>query len=318
VLVSFAVMSDSGKHHVFGPVPSRRLGRSLGVDLVPYKTCPYDCIYCQVGRTTCKTVERSEYVPLSDVLRELPKKLSASRPEVITLSGSGEPTLYSRAGELIRAVKVMSALPVVVLTNGSLLCRPEVRDELMAADIVVPSLDAGSRSAFAAVNRPHDAVEFDAMVEGLLAFSRSFGGKLLLEVFLVKGLNDSESEVKKIASLARELSPSLVQLNTVTRPPAEGFAERVPHDRLSGLARLFSSPVEVIADFSGGNRAKRSGVEAGEAFALLARRPCTLEEVAAGLEISVDEARAILKELIAQDQAVMVSRESSVYYDIKR
>ena len=141
------------KNHIFGPVPSRRLGRSLGIDLVPHKTCSYDCIYCQLGRTTCKTIERKEWVPLDAVVAELETKLSP-RPDYVTLSGSGEPTLYSRLDELIDRIKHLTDIPVAVLTNGSLLWQEVVQQQLAAADLVMPSLDAGNATAFHLVNRP--------------------------------------------------------------------------------------------------------------------------------------------------------------------
>ena len=170
--------------YVFGPVPSRRLGRSLGVDLVPHKTCSYDCIYCQLGATTCKTTERKEWVPLDDVLEQLKAKLSTA-PDYITLSGSGEPTLYSRAEELIDRIKAMTDVPVAVLTNGSLLWQEEVRRQFMKADLVIPSLDAGDEGMFRLVNRPHEDVTFERMLAGLVDFRREFRGAYWLEVFVL-------------------------------------------------------------------------------------------------------------------------------------
>ena len=161
--------------HVFGPVPSRRLGRSLGVDLVPFKTCTYDCIYCQLGRTTNKTVERRQWVPLELVLEELEKKLD-SRPDYITLSGSGEPTLFTPLDKLIEGIRSLTDIPIAVLTNGSLLGSGEVRRELAGADLVIPSLDAGNEVAFRLVNRPHEALAFERLLAGLIAFRRRFRG----------------------------------------------------------------------------------------------------------------------------------------------
>ena len=181
-------------NYIFGPVPSRRLGRSLGVDLVPFKTCTYDCIYCQLGRTTNKTIQRKEWVPLDDVVTELETKLS-SQPDYITLSGSGEPTLYSRTGELIDRIKAVTNVPVAVLTNGSLLWNQEVRARLMNADLVVPSLDAGDEAMFRAVNRPHEDISFERMLQGLIDFRHEFQGKYWLEVFLLAGHNAIAAEV---------------------------------------------------------------------------------------------------------------------------
>ncbi|MBN2512679.1 MAG: radical SAM protein, partial [Sedimentisphaerales bacterium] len=154
------------REYIFGPVPSRRLGRSLGVDLVPFKTCSYDCIYCQLGRTTNKTLERKEWLPLAEITDQLKQKLYL-KPDYITLSGSGEPTLFSRCRDLIGKIKESTDVPVAVLTNGSLLWMPEVRESLLEADLVIPSLDAGSERLFQYVNRPHPDISFDKMLEGL-------------------------------------------------------------------------------------------------------------------------------------------------------
>jgi len=165
------------KHHklIFGPVPSRRLGRSLGVDLVPYKVCSYDCIYCQVGKTTRKTATRDEYVPTDEVLAELAQVFEAGcECDYVTLSGSGEPTLHRDVGRIIARIKELTDTPVAVLTNGSLLSDPQVRKDLMQADLVVPSLDAADPETFEAINRPCAGLDFDAMVEGLAAFRREY------------------------------------------------------------------------------------------------------------------------------------------------
>ena len=183
---------------IFGPVPSRRLGRSLGVDLVPFKTCTYNCIYCQLGRTTNRTLERHEWVPLDDVLGELETKL-ATQPDYITLSGSGEPTLYSRTGELIERIKSLTDVPVAVLTNGSLLWDADIRSQLMDADLVIPSLDAGDGAMFQAVNRPHEDISFEEMLSGLIEFCRQFRGQYWLEVMFLAGHNAIHDEAAKLA-----------------------------------------------------------------------------------------------------------------------
>ena len=165
---------------VFGPVPSRRLGRSLGVDVVPFKTCTYDCIYCQLGRTTCKTVERKAWVPLEDVLDEVKEKLS-TRPDYITLSGSGEPTLFSPLGDLIVGIKSMTGIPVALLTNGSLLWQADVREAIRDVDLLIPSLDAGDEAMFRRVNRPHGGLSFEQM---LYCFALAGGYLLVISIIL--------------------------------------------------------------------------------------------------------------------------------------
>ena len=166
--------------HLFGPVPSRRLGRSLGVDLIPPKTCPYDCIYCEVGPTTCQTGERFSY-QTEAIIEELADYLKdpGVKPDVITLAGSGEPTLNLGLGRIIREIKAMSQIPVAVLTNGALLYLPEVRRELAAADIVLPSLDSAREETYRAINRPLPELPLESLLEGLRAFRQEYRGRHL-------------------------------------------------------------------------------------------------------------------------------------------
>lgn len=296
--------------HVFGPVPSRRLGRSLGVDLVPFKTCTYDCVYCQLGRTTCKTVRRKCYVPLGNVVKEVKIALAAGlRPDVITLAGSGEPTLHAGLGELISAIKQLTDIPVAVLTNGSLLWKRTVRTALAAADIVIPSLDAGDETLFRYVNRPHPSISFGRMVEGLMAFGRGYTGRVWLEVFLLGGVTGLETEVAKIARVARRIAPERVQLNTVARPPAENFALPVPREQLERFAAMFGVPTEVVADYHGSQARAAVAVYSDSVFGLLRRRPCTAGEIAAGLGLHNTEVLKCLAVLM-RDGSVAAQMES--------
>ncbi|MBN1586645.1 MAG: radical SAM protein [Candidatus Omnitrophica bacterium] len=282
--------------HVFGPVPSRRLGRSLGVDLVPFKTCSYDCIYCQLGRTSCKTLERKEWISIEDVLAELRCKL-ATKPDYITLSGSGEPTLFSRLGELIGRIKVMTDVPVAVLTNGSLLWREEVRSQLLEADLVIPSLDAGDPAMFRFVNRPHEDLDFENVMDGLVRFGREFQGEYWLEVFLLGGYTSIKSEVLKLARCARCINPDRIQLNTVTRPPAEDYAFNVPRERMNELAVMFDPVAEVIADFRGVHQQPEFAAGREDVLTLLKRRPCSIEDLSSGLGFHRNEAIKYVEEL---------------------
>lgn len=271
-------------NYLFGPVPSRRLGRSLGVDLVPLKTCSYDCIYCQLGRTTRKTTERKEWVPLDAVLSELEGKLSL-QPDYITLSGSGEPTLYSRLDELIDHIKDMTNIPVAVLTNGSLFWQEDVRQQLAAADLVMPSLDAGDPTAFHLVNRPHESVTFEQMLSGLIAFRQCYRGQYWLEVLLVGAFTDFEPELAAIRACVSRIQPDRVLLGTVTRPPAEDYALAVPHERLLKLAATFSPPAEVLEDLHNSSQVQQFSASRDDILGLLARRPCTIDDIAAGLRM---------------------------------
>ena len=285
---------------VFGPVPSRRLGRSLGVDLVPFKTCTYDCVYCQLGKTTCKTLERREWVALDDVLEQLKSKLSAE-PDYVTLSGSGEPTLYSRLDELIDQIKKMTKVPVAVLTNGSLLWREDVRRQLMEADLVVPSLDAGDEKMFRRVNRPHAAISFEEMLGGLIDFHREFRGKYWLEVFVLAGQTALPEEFAKIARHVSSIQPDRIQLNTVSRPPAEECAVGASHQCLADLAASLPLPAEVIADFRGVHRQTEFAAGREEVLQLLRRRPCSIADIADGLNMHRNEAIKYVEELSAEN-----------------
>ncbi len=285
--------------HVFGPVPSRRLGRSLGVDVVPFKTCTYDCIYCQLSRTTCKTVERKEWVPLEDVLDEVKSKLS-KRPDYITLSGSGEPTLFSRLGDLIDGIKRMTNVPVALLTNGSLLWQPEVRGAIRDVDLLIPSLDAGDEAVFHQVNRPHQAISFDRLIDGLVASREACRGRYWLEVFLLEGYTATEAEVKKLAQYAGLIKPDRIQINTVTRPPAESFAAGVSRERLPELARLFDPPAEVVADYHHVHEQTPFAVSRDEILSLLRRRPCSIDGIAQGLSMHPNEVVKYVEALAAE------------------
>jgi len=302
--------------YVFGPVPSRRLGRSLGVDLIPFKTCSYDCVYCQLGCTTEKTVCRKEWLPIDDVLAELKDKL-VSPPDYITLSGSGEPTLNSRIGEVVERIKAVSDVPLAVLTNGSLLWDEELRRELADADLVVPSLDAGDQETFELVNRPHEDISFEKMLSGLVKFREQFRGDYWLEVFLLAGLNDTDAGVEKIAGIIRKIKPDRVQLNTVTRPPAESFARAVSKERMEGAARMFDPTGEVICDFRAVHRQAAFVAGREAVLDMLRRRPCSLEDIAAGLGMHLNEAVKYVGELTAEDLIEATETESKLYYKAK-
>ncbi|MBN1844692.1 MAG: radical SAM protein [Sedimentisphaerales bacterium] len=285
--------------YIFGPVPSRRLGRSLGVDLVPAKTCTYDCVYCQVGRTTEQTCERREWVPLEAVLEQLAEGISR-RPDYITLSGSGEPTLYLRLAELIEAIKRLTDIPVAVITNGSLLDRPEVRRDLVRADLVLPTLSAGSQEIFERIHRPCPEISFADMLEGLVAFRREYAGPIWLEVFLLPGLNTDHLELQRIKDCLQRIRPDRVQLNTVSRPPAEKDTPAVPAAELERIAALLGPNVEIIATNPKGPPPTPADVREEDILTMLRRRPCSIEDIAQGLAIAPEQARRLVEDLFGR------------------
>jgi len=310
-------MSSSDFKYLYGPVPSRRLGRSLGIDLVPFKTCTYDCIYCQLGRTTNKTMERRSYAPVKDILDELKLKLaSGDSPDYISIAGSGEPTLHSYIGELIGMIKNMTTIPVAVLTNGSLLYLPEVRAALMRADLVIPSLDAGDDTMFRYVNRPHNGISFGNMVNGLIDFTDYFPGQVWLEVLLVSGVTGMFEDVKKIADLSKAIGANKVQLNTVCRPAAEDYACAVERSQMENLARLFPCVVDVISDDESVHLSVSAtqGATHEEIVSLLTRRPCTLTGICSGLGQHPHDAVKTVKKLLDEKQITTLRTDHEVFY----
>ncbi len=283
--------------YVYGPVPSRRLGFSLGVDIVPYKTCTLDCIYCQLGKTTCKTVERRPYARKADVLEEIKGVFRRKQTiDYITFSGSGEPTLNAEIGDLIREVKRISPVPLVVLTNGTLLFRKDVQNDLREADIVMPSLDAASAGMFRRINRPHDELNMDSIIQGLKEFRKMYNGRIWLEVMLIKNFNDSLEELARIKDAISGIQPERVYLNTVIRPPSEMYAKPLTSDEMTMIKKYLGKNCEVIAAFHGQKTEKVQDVE-DAAVEMTRRRPVTITDIANVLGISVTNAGTLVKTL---------------------
>jgi len=279
------------KKYLYGPVPSRRLGISLGIDIVPLKLCTLDCVYCQLGRTTEKTIERRDYVPIEAVLAELKDAVKEGlEADFITISGSGEPTLNSRLGELIDGIKKITDIPVAVITNGTLLYREDVRADCTKADLVVPSLDAGDEATFRKVNRPHKDISIEKLVDGLVAFRKEFPGRVWLEVFLVEGLNTDIAEIDEIKELIKRIRPDKVQLNTAVRPTADHAIRKVDAEKLQTIARWIGEGCEVVADLPLHHNAERVHSRAEDILSMLKRRPCSLNDICSGLGINSNEA----------------------------
>ncbi|WP_419662495.1 radical SAM domain protein [Desulfosarcina variabilis str. Montpellier] len=306
-------MSTPHYSYLFGPVPSRRFGRSLGIDLIPLKTCSLDCVFCQLGRTTCKTLDREEYVPTTDVIKEIETWLkSGVEADYLTLSGSGEPTLHAQFGQVLDFLRPQS-IPSVLLTNGTLFHLPEVREAAGLARVVKVSLSAWDQHSFEWVNRPHAQLDFMTIYKGLQEFRNAFDGQLWLEVFLLAGINAMAKDTEKIARLTRDLKPDRIHLNTIARPPAEDFAAPVPMAQLEQLAGLFDPPAQIAADFTPRRTSKTIADEAS-ILAMLARRPCTMKQVEAAFGIHLNEVSKILGHLIRNDRIRADIRNDDVYY----
>lgn len=308
-------MSSPSYKYIFGPVASRRLGLSLGVDPVTFKTCTYDCVYCQLGKTTVFTVERREYVQTAELIEELRRKVSQDpRCDWITFAGSGEPTLHAQLGKIIDAIKDMTSIPVAVITNGSLLWRPDVQDDLLEADLVIPSLDAGMARTFERVNRPSAELQYEKMVEGLVTFRRRFRHALWLEVFLVGNIDYSTRELRELTGHIERIGPDKVQLNTVARPCGTTGTRPVPHAQMKEYARLLGPNVEVIADYDRLEEAATAEAGSQDILALLTRHPCSLPEIAHGLGLSREGAGECLQTLQNQGLIDSENRNGTTFY----
>ena len=310
-------MSVASYRYVYGPVQSRRLGRSLGIDLVPFKTCTYDCIYCQLGQTTDKTLERKEYVPIARVLMEVEQKLASGETfDYVSLAGSGEPTLHSGIGSLIRQIGKLTEVPIAVLTNGSLLWMDDVQEALMPASLILPSLDVGRDSLFQRVNRPHSKISFSRMVNGLASFTNRYEGTIWLESLLLEGITGIPREAGKIAAIIKRIAPARTQLNTVVRPAAEMNALPVSKARMLALKDLFPGKVDIIGEAKRGesNKSSPSNTRHSDILNLLWRRPCTCTEVADSLGLHPSETVKDLDELVASGKIIAKIVDKRVFY----
>jgi wyosine [tRNA(Phe)-imidazoG37] synthetase (radical SAM superfamily) len=313
-------MSDKANtpKYVFGPVPSRRLGRSLGIDLVSYKTCTFDCIYCDLGRTTHKTVSRGFFAPAEEIQRELEFILPSleKKPDYITLSGSGEPTLNRDLGNIIHSIKKVTSIPLAVLTNGSLLFIEEVRKDLMEADVILPSLDAVNPLTFECVNRPHLSLKIDEIISGLIQFRHEYREQIWLEVVFCRGVNDGESEIERLKEAIEKIQPDRIQLNTPVRPPAEEFAYPLTPDQLEEIRKKLGEKAETISEFAAPLGAELGSVKDTEILNLIKRRPCTTEDISKALGLRIDEVAKHLAHLTRTGAIRYRMYQHHCYYEV--
>ncbi len=300
--------------YLFGPVPSRRLGSSFGVDLVSAKTCSFDCVFCQVGRTGVLTIDRKEYVPVSAVVAELQDWIGhGGKADFITLAGAGEPTLNVGFGHVIDAIHHLSKIKTAILSNGSLFYMPEVRLDACMSDLVKVSLGAWDQDSFEKLNQPIAGLKFSSVLEGLRVFGKEFKGVLWLEIFVVAGINDQKESMQRIADLAFEIGPDHIHLNTVVRPPADHSARAVSLKVLEQFASLFSPVAEVIPSFSTRDPSMTDGGKKNIA-GLLARHPCRIEDVAMLFGGDCAKAKVLLSEMLSQgDVRLEMHGEQSFY-----
>ncbi len=304
--------------HLFGPVPSRRLGMSLGVDLVPHKVCTFNCVYCECGQTTRLTATRDEYVAVDEVLTELEHYLAHNpRPDFFTLSGAGEPTLNSRMGEVLAFLRQRAPDGrIAVITNGSLLGDPQVRAELAEADVVMPSLDAASEATFRRMDRPSPRVRLAPLLAGLEAFRAAFRGEVWLEVVILPGYNDSPEELRLLREALVRIRPDRIQLNTLDRPGTASGLQPASREQLARIAADWGlDNVSVIASAPSSASAEGYRTDAGVAILeTLARRPCTAEDLARILGSPVEAVVQQLAALEAEGRITSTAQARGVFY----
>ncbi len=310
-------MKEKDYHiYIYGPVPSRRLGYSLGIDILPFKTCTLDCVYCQLSPTTNKTVQRKKFFPYDTVMSQVKKAVSSDKKiDYITFSGSGEPTLNLDLGNMIREIKKSTSIPVAVLTNSTLFIRESVRQSLMPADLVVPSLDAASQDIFLKVNRPHKSLDINEIIKGLINFNKKYKALLWLEIMLVKGLNDSPQHIKKLIKASSAIGPNKIQLNTVIRPPAEEFAKPLSRKDMEQIREMFGEKCEIIAQFHRKEQTSQSKNLERDIISLIQRRPVTLLDISHSLGKHKNEIIKYIDILIHDEKIKEVKYKGLLYYE---
>jgi wyosine [tRNA(Phe)-imidazoG37] synthetase (radical SAM superfamily) len=288
------------------------LGQSLGIDTIPLKTCNWNCVYCQLGRSVPLVNQRRNYFLPEAILAEVQAALSAHHPgeiDWITFVGSGEPTLHASIGLLIRQVKALTNLPVAVITNGALLYLPEMRAELSAADAVLPTLDAGTPKLYCTINRPHPDLTFERLVRGLIAFREQYAGKLWIEVMLVRGLNDSEQALRHIAAVLRKIRPDEVHINLPTRPPVETWVQPPDAEGLMRATAILGDTAHVVHLAEGTFDLGHDGHLTDAIVSIITRHPLREEELRRALaKWSPGQVEEALAELAASGQAQVIER----------
>lgn len=308
--------------HLFGPVPSRRLGMSLGVDLVPHKVCTLNCVYCECGATTNHTIERNEYVLYDEIIAELKDFFfNNEKPDYITFSGAGEPTLNIYIGKVINFIKTnYPETPIAVLTNGSLLNDKQVRDELMQADLILPSLDAATEKAFKKIDRPNKNLSITNYIQGLIDFRKDFKGTIWLEIMILPGFNDDLENLNGLKKAIEEIKPEKVQLNTLDRPGVINNIRAATRLELQNIIDLWNIPnVEIIASSAKrkDNKSFRKDLE-NTIKETISRRPCTLEDLENILGLHVNEINKYLDVLDNEGKIETYRQDRGIFYKLKQ
>jgi len=308
-------------NYLFGPVPSRRLGMSLGVDLVPKKVCTLDCVYCEVGKTTMLTLERREYIRFDEIQAELTDYFNSNPdPDYITFSGSGEPTLNSRIGDVVALLKELRPnIPIALLTNGTLLCDAKVREEIKNIDLILPSLDGVSQKVFQKIDRPLKGLTASDHIQGLVDLRNEFTGKIWLEVFILPGYNDSPKELEQFKEALLQIRPDSIQLNTLDRPGTLPGINGATRQQLQEIADFWQLENTVIISAAPDRKDVKSyrGELESVIWETISRRPCTLDDLHRMLGIDVSEINKYLDVLESDGKIEAQEMERGLFYQVK-
>lgn len=305
--------------YFYGPVYSRRLGFSLGIDIIPKKICSFDCLYCQVGKTEHLIGRRFSFGDIKTIKKELKKILKQKvRIDYITFSGSGEPTLNKDIGKIVKEIKKITKIPICVITNSSLLYRKKVRDDLKQADLVIPSLDASDSFNFDKINRPWRKNYFDLMLKGLVCFSKEYQGRLWLEIMLIKGVNDSKKSVMKMKSIVEKINPDKIHINLAVRPVPSKRGNLIPDKRKIDYCKKTLGQVAEIVSFSDDKKSKKTKIKDLKIIVnSLKRRPQTIDDLVAGLSADRKTVKTNVEKLVKNRTIYTHQKGSSIYYFVK-
>ena len=302
--------------YIYGPVPSRRLGISLGVSPIPKKTCNYSCIYCQLGRTDHMTNTRKMFFPVEDILAEFDEFLESKvKFDVVTIVGEGEPTLYLGLGELIREIQKRTDKPVAVITNGALFYDPDLRRELYGADIVLPTLDAYDEASFRKISRPHGTITFAMVDEGLKEFSKEYEGQLWIELMLMEGINDDDESLKKYSEALKKLRYDKLYINTPVRPPAESYVKALSHEKMNHVVDVLGGISIDLLESEGFQSEIKDDYEA--IMSIIKRHPMNQFEIEGFLDSRGSNIAGVLDRLEKDSKVASISYKGYVTYRLK-
>ncbi len=308
--------------YIFGPVSSKRLGQSLGVDLLPPKSCTWNCVYCQLGKTRKFVTERQEFFPREEILGEIREALALHKGvDWITFVGSGETMLYKGIGWLIAEVKKLTTTPVAVITNGSLLYLPEVREELLQADAVLPSLNAGSEALHVQIDRPAAGLNYQQHIDGLVAFRREYKGRLWIEVMLLGGINDSDAALRDLATVLKAINPDMVHLVLPTRPAPEQEVHLPSEERIERAIAILSEVTTVVHPLKGSMDLKGAPDLLHAVTDIVSRHPVQQRELQKAIEECFagesDKASAVMQQMLATGRFKLVEHNGEPYWVIQ-